>query len=138
MHGLIPHPYESRTFPSDTDSVADARAFVAGALEGLDRALLIDARLAVSELFTNGVEHGNGETIEVAVHVSDDAVELSVTSRIESGSTSPIAQHPVGVVEPVSGRTGRGLRIIAAMSREVRTAVVGDALTVVSVIAIPN
>jgi anti-sigma regulatory factor (Ser/Thr protein kinase) len=62
------------------ESVAEARAAVTAAAVGrVDAQMLQTARLLVSELVTNGVVHGGGSALEVAVHIGDPGLRVEVT-----------------------------------------------------------
>lgn len=75
-----------------------------------------DALLAVSELATNAVEHGAGDTFVVEVRSMPDTVELTVESLVAAGFSpndhAPRAKPP----SPTSAPSGRGLAIVQALS----------------------
>jgi anti-sigma regulatory factor (Ser/Thr protein kinase) len=102
-------------FSSEMASVADVRAFVRSCVA--DIAIEVDdAVLAVSELATNAVEHGSGATFSVELEMTSEAVDVVVDSeRDRAWVTPPTAAADTGPIP----RTGRGLRIVAAVADEV-------------------
>ncbi|NLT53055.1 MAG: ATP-binding protein [Actinomycetales bacterium] len=72
-------------------------------------ALLDDAALALSELVTNGVRHGEGP-LEVGIEHRDDTIYLRV--RDSGGCVVPMQPVPAAP----TAVSGRGLLIIAALS----------------------
>lgn len=102
------------TLPSSLDSIRKARAFVRSFAAAASPAeswakLVDDLQLAVSELVTNGVEHGNGSDITVSLASTPGRVLLEVTS----GSGGPSPRYGEYSNE---SRTGRGLLIVRSLS----------------------
>jgi anti-sigma regulatory factor (Ser/Thr protein kinase) len=60
------------TLPGDADAPMAARASVAALAGELTPERLDDLALVVSELVTNGVEHGRGEEIGISVAIGGD------------------------------------------------------------------
>lgn len=101
----------SATYAADGASVREARGRVATALMqwGLEH-LVDDATLLVSELVTNAIVHA-GTTVELAVALLDDSVEIAVTDRHPTRSLPP----PPRDVAPDQER-GRGLALLATLA----------------------
>lgn len=106
-----------------------ARALVREALVGdpIDEALLGDAQLAVSELVTNAVVHGDGGPITVRIETSPTAIACVVTS----GRTGRLLGDPATWTANVAtGPTGRGLAIVRTVADIVTVDVEDSAVTV--------
>ncbi len=96
---------------SDTDTVPQARRFVADHLTGdLPPDVVADAELAVSELVTNAILHA-GTEIVVRITLMPPSV------RIEVEDASPVT--PVRPLPSAQSMTGRGLALIESLSQEV-------------------
>lgn len=122
--GLTSH---TRRFTAVSESIGAARDLVREAVAGtqLDDATVTDLQLAVSELVTNAVVHGNGASIAVEVTVAPDLVTCAVVS---DGQTLPEISSWVA---PVDGRSsGRGLSIVRALADAVTVEVDGDHVVV--------
>jgi anti-sigma regulatory factor (Ser/Thr protein kinase) len=100
------HPSSTRTFEPEAASVARARQFVSGVLDG-PQPLVEDVCLVVSELATNAVLHAR-TPYEVALVVAPEAV------RVEVRDGSP--RQPVSSRAEPEIATGRGLAIVDALS----------------------
>lgn len=88
-------------------SVAEARRFVADALEGAGLSALNDVvQLVVSELATNAVRHAR-TSFEVDLDLGDEVV-VGVT---DDGPGQPMEHHVTA-----GARSGRGLAIVASVS----------------------
>lgn len=93
----------------DGGVVARVRAFVADEVQAMDRpALVDDAKLVASELAANAMLHAGGVA---AVRV----VEVGETIRIEVHDRS--RQPPLVARPSAEAMTGRGLRLVASISR---------------------
>ena len=117
----------TRHFAAVSESIGDARDLVREAVAGtqLDHAMVTDLQLAVSELVTNAVVHGNGASITVEVTVAPDLVTCAVVS---DGQNVPMVSSWVA---PVDGRSsGRGLSIVRALADAVTVEVDGDRVVV--------
>lgn len=88
----------------------------------LDDDLRDKLMLLISELATNGMEHGNGydesKNVRIAIHLLPEKVEVEVEDEGEGFS-------PVDVPDPLAeenllGTSGRGIFLIEALSDEVR------------------
>lgn len=94
----------------DGAQLSRVRAFVADELRTLGRAELIDdAVLVASELASNALLHADG-IVGVSVTEHGDAVRVAVHDRTRV--------PPVIARQSVEAMTGRGLRLVAALSRE--------------------
>ena len=74
----------------------------------VDDGLLIDLQLIVSELVTNSLRYGPGETIEVEIAVTEDG---SITGEVEDHGRGEVAMR-----ETSDGGGGFGLRILDALA----------------------
>jgi anti-sigma regulatory factor (Ser/Thr protein kinase) len=68
------------------------------------------AVLLTSDLVTNAITHGDGETITLAIRCSRSHLRIDVYDTSRS--------LPMAVGEPVGAQTGRGLVLVAALSTE--------------------
>jgi len=94
----------------DGAQLSRVRAFVAEELRALERAGLIDdAVLVASELASNALLHANG-IVTVSVTESGECVRISVQDRTRV--------PPVMARQSVEAMTGRGLRLVASLSKE--------------------
>ncbi|MCU1596122.1 MAG: hypothetical protein JWO12_3514, partial [Frankiales bacterium] len=93
---------------AEADVVPRARAFVTEALSGERPALVDDARLVVTELVTNASLHGQ-PPVRVTVRETTDGVRVAVE---DTGQSLPVI--PAHSTEAM---TGRGLALVAAVSR---------------------
>lgn len=94
----------------DGAQLSRVRAFVSGELRSLGRAELIDdAVLVASELASNALLHADG-IVKVSVTEHGDAVRVAVHDRTRV--------PPVIARQSVEAMTGRGLRLVASLSRE--------------------
>ena len=99
------------TFPADATSVPEARHRVADELErwGLDEDDVDAGLLVATELVTNAVEHGTGP-LDVHVRPSQDCLCIEVTTAMSTDRPR--------LLDPSPGTsTGRGLRVVEALSR---------------------
>ncbi|MDF3140964.1 MULTISPECIES: ATP-binding protein [unclassified Streptomyces] len=69
-----------------------------------------DATLAVSELVTNAIKHGKGQSVGLRVRRSPYELRIEVTD----GTPSPARLRSAGVAD----ENGRGLFLVAALARE--------------------
>jgi serine phosphatase RsbU (regulator of sigma subunit)/anti-sigma regulatory factor (Ser/Thr protein kinase) len=94
----------------DGAQLSRVRAFVADELRMLGRAQLIDdAVLVASELASNALLHANG-LVRVSVTEHGDAVRIAVHDRTRV--------PPVIARQSLEAMTGRGLRLVASLSKE--------------------
>ena len=89
------------------DAVPRARRFVAQALRGLDRAIVEDAELVVTELVTNAVLHGTPPVV-LRLSPTPDRVRLEVE---DAGRDMPMRMR-----ESTDAMTGRGLSLVSRLS----------------------
>lgn len=104
-----------REFASAPESIGAARDLVSASLAGaaVGKQTVGDIRLAISELVTNAVVHGNGGPITVQIESSPHGVVCAVMSRF-SGRPPP---DPAMWTAPTSGGpTGRGMAIVRAVA----------------------
>ncbi|WP_189936043.1 ATP-binding protein [Streptomyces sulfonofaciens] len=108
---MADHQEASVTLPSDPASVSAARTYVSNLLTqwGLPgEAQAADtARLIVSELATNAVQHTLGQSPTFTVHVS-----LERDEEIRIGVTDSHPRHPERLPGPLRQDNGRGMVII--------------------------
>jgi GAF domain-containing protein/anti-sigma regulatory factor (Ser/Thr protein kinase) len=94
----------------ESDAVPTARRWVAGKLTDAGFADLVpDAELVVSELVTNALLHG-APPIAVHLDTQEDSVRVEVTDGSRHAPVPAVARH--------DAMTGRGLSLIAAVSRD--------------------
>jgi len=96
----------TRTFPSRPEAVTGARLFVRDCLSEEPRELVEAAELMASELATNCVMHARTD-FDLVVDSTDDI-------RVEVSDTGP--GRPELLTPGSRQRTGRGLRIVEALS----------------------
>ena len=96
-------------FSADLLAPRQARRFVVGVLERWGVAHLVDdAALVVSELATNAIMHAASD-FTVGIEAEADAVLISVT---DYQPALPVACEP-----PTMSESGRGLALVASLSR---------------------
>lgn len=126
----MPTPIE-QTFPRIAASVRAARGFVVDRLDsaGADPAAISTIELAVSELASNSIEHGHGDSFCVAIVIDDLTMwELTVTGsgklqpRFLDPSTWRVAEH--------GEESGRGLGIVQSLMDSVEVAAHDDEVAV--------
>ena len=92
-------------------AAAEARAQVRAALRGWKVPVDHDiAILLTSDLVTNAIRYGDGETITLAIRCSRDHLRIDVYDKSR--------YLPAGAAEPGDGDSGRGLVLVAALSTE--------------------
>lgn len=82
-----------------------------------------DAALVVSELVTNGLEHGSGAPVRLVITRTGDRLDVAVESEIAEA-------QPVVVAEPPDPSTPRGRGLYIARSLSDSFTLVEDADTV--------
>jgi PAS domain S-box-containing protein len=104
-------PFAELRLEPRAQSVGAARRFLREVLRESDRARWSDAaELALSEVVTNGVLHAHTE-LTVRIRVLDDLLEIEVAD----GNPALPAQRRAPDAEAT---TGRGLELVAALTRE--------------------
>ena len=103
----------TRAFTAQALSVAASRRYVRDVLRGHPLANIDAIELMVSELATNSVKHAHSD---FKVSINDSAGEIRVEVR-DTGRGQPVLRFPAPT-EP----SGRGLRIVEALSLAWRTA----------------
>src|ERR1700722_205363 len=99
----------SRLFVRSSESVAEARQFVAETLDQISEDLRSVVILLVSELATNALLHGpNG--FEVSVAYSPN-IHLVRVGGSDPGDGRPTVEHP-----EITAEHGRGLQLVGALS----------------------
>ncbi|HET7311541.1 MAG TPA: SpoIIE family protein phosphatase [Mycobacteriales bacterium] len=91
----------------DVDAVPRARRFAAQSLRGVDRSVVDDVELVVSELVTNALLHG---AAPVVLRLSTLADRVRV--EVEDGGR----ELPVRMRDDIEAMTGRGLALVAQLS----------------------
>ena len=115
----------ARVFPSEHASIRDSRLFVRRFAERwpFSTGRLADIELAASELSTNAVVHGAGDSYEVALEGSPVGLSLSVTSA--GSQTFPQVRRPRADEE-----SGRGLLIVSRVGDTFSVTQTSKAVTV--------
>ncbi|TDT18680.1 anti-sigma regulatory factor (Ser/Thr protein kinase) [Ilumatobacter fluminis] len=103
----------SITLEAAASQVAHARRFVRRSVEDVDPAVVDDLQLIVSELFTNAVEHGASDTVEVVVAQRPDRVSVTVDSRGPTPGVGPATDWQVADADALNGR---GLGIVRELA----------------------
>ncbi|MGK5637013.1 ATP-binding protein [Streptomyces sp. URMC 126] len=100
-------------FPALNASVAEARRRVLARLRewGIDETACDDARLVVSELFTNAVRHTDSDKVSCHLRVSEALVRIEVADHGRA-STEPRAR-----CSGTDEESGRGLLLVGALSQ---------------------
>lgn len=103
---------------SESIIFSDVKALLLGA--GLSRRKLFNIMLAVSEAFTNALEHGNkfvaGKEIEVSITVNDDQIIADITDEGEGFAARPIADNPLDLM----AEGGRGVGLMRSVADEIK------------------
>jgi anti-sigma regulatory factor (Ser/Thr protein kinase) len=117
-HGGSPDDDEIRRFAAETDSPRAARHFLVDALRqrGYEGPILDDAQIVLSELASNAVIHA-GSPFAVALRAGGSVLRISVHDD------SPVIPT---LREDDSLPSGRGLRLVAALSRSWGVEMAGD------------
>lgn len=121
------------TLEAAATQVAPARRFVRRTVEGADPSVVDDLQLIVSELFTNAVEHGASDVIEVVVSQGPDRVSVTVDSRGPTPGVGPAADWRVADRDALSGR---GLGIVRELADDLVVERDGDAFIVTATLAL--
>ena len=92
-------------------AAAAARSYVRAAIGAWDVPVDVSVtELLVSELVTNAIRHEEGETVTLVITSAGDQV------RVEVHDTS--RSVPIPVDGPADAETGRGLMLVASLSKE--------------------
>ncbi|WP_447039268.1 ATP-binding protein [Streptomyces sp. DSM 118878] len=118
--GSVPESLAVRRLPgAELVSASVARRFVRSAARdcGVPQDLVGTLEVITSELVTNALLHGGGETVTVALALTGRVLTLSVTDE----GRGPVTATAGGLLEvegPVAGEaeSGRGLLIVAALA----------------------
>jgi anti-sigma regulatory factor (Ser/Thr protein kinase) len=96
--------------PSTTDAANEARSVIRERMaDRLPATLLWDLLTVVSELVTNAVRHGGGDTVRISLDVAADG---RVSGDVENDGRGRVEPLPI---EPASA-TGMGLHIVGAVA----------------------
>jgi anti-sigma regulatory factor (Ser/Thr protein kinase) len=112
---------ENRTFEGVPTSAGAARRFVSDTLRehGASNAAIGDFALAVSELATNIIEHGDGSRLTVYVDISDSTCwELEVVGG-HCRPDSHVLRPDTWAVAAADDKSGRGLGIVRHLMDEI-------------------
>lgn len=104
-----------RRFSRDTTQLAQIRRFVRTWFEQreVSRDAIDDFELAVSELATNAIQHGAGDSIDIHLTVDHDGMSAVVAA--DSDNAGRIGQVETWQIAPPEAVNGRGLGIVAAV-----------------------
>ncbi len=118
-----------RDLSSATASVGIARRMVSELAQRWtrDSDTVFDIELACSELATNAVEYGVGDTFHVFCKRAGDRFELEISSVAAAGTTVPVIGS---VVPPPNSLTGRGLWIARSISDRMEVSLAESTLRV--------
>lgn len=95
-------------FPRRPECVADARHFVAEALDDSPLDVLSDdAELLTSEVATNAIQHGDGGSIRIQLIAHDNTLFI----KVSDGGGTTIPQPRNGKANPLA-ESGRGINIL--------------------------
>ncbi len=124
-----PTQRSGREFVSAPESIGAARDLVRDSLVGtaVGAEVVGDIQLAVSELVTNAVVHGDGEPIVVRIESSPRAVVCAVTSHL---SGRPLPDPEMWTSPAQGGPTGRGLAIVRTVADAVAVDIDDSVVTV--------
>jgi len=105
-----------RTLPADRTAPAAARHLLEELTNGeLDEGTFADAQLVLSELVTNAVEYGVGESIRVDItRCAPAAVELRVRNRVD-GDGPRVPPRP-WTMPGAPALRGRGLAVVQSLA----------------------
>lgn len=103
-------PSHTETWAAAPAHISDARRFISAHLVAHGHASVVpDAQLVVSELATNAVRHA-GTAFTVTVSIRDETVLVEVADTATT--------MPVPCAAAACDDSGRGLSIVAALSRD--------------------
>jgi len=112
------------TIPSLEDYLPDVDNFVEGLLEnyGLDKSLIADIAISVTEAVVNAIVHGNKSILEKVVSVTVNrtrtAVEITVVDQGEGFNPDEI-DNPIDEANLLK-EVGRGIFIVRSLMDEVK------------------
>jgi len=112
------------TIPSLEDYLPDVDNFVEGLLEnyGLDKSLIGDIAISVTEAVVNAIVHGNKSILEKVVSVTVNrtrtAVEITVVDQGEGFNPDEI-DNPIDEANLLK-EVGRGIFIVRSLMDEVK------------------
>ncbi len=112
-----------RAFARGIRSLADLHAFVHAFCDerGIDRERAFDLDLVLEELFTNQVKyHPGGREIEVALEGDVREVTMTVTDRDVERFDPTAVPDPAPLHDQDLLEGGRGLRLVRALTDELR------------------
>ncbi len=115
---------------ADVQQVSAARRFVRQALVDASDEISGDLQLIVSELVTNAIEHGTGDTVSIGVEEVADGYAIVVTS---ADGRADIAPKDEWAIAAAASRSGRGLGIVREVADRVDVRRSGSTLTVTAV-----
>ena len=123
----------SITLEASATHVAHARRFVRRAVDDIDQSVVDDLQLIVSELFTNAIEHGSSDAVEVAVTQRPDHVSVAIDSSGPTPGVGPATEWRVADAEALSGR---GLGIVRHLADDLVVERDGDEFKVTATLSL--
>lgn len=118
MTDVVDHVAGTIVLDADTAQVAVARRFVRRSLDGaVPSEVSADLQLIVSELFTNAVEHGRVDHVEVRLFVTSTVAGVTVDSHAPAPEVGAVETWSVADEASV---TGRGLGIVRGLADAVQ------------------
>lgn len=100
-------------FAADTSLSADVRQWIAVCLRGwdCDQKFECRAKLGVSELFSNAVQHGSTSALDIVTVTCEYEDGILMIAVADSSSCLPVPRHAAGLEE-----RGRGLHLVAEIA----------------------
>jgi anti-sigma regulatory factor (Ser/Thr protein kinase) len=123
---------EQKTFEAVPMSARSARRFVSEtlSLHGASAGIVSDYALAVSELASNIIEHGDGPSLVIYVDVTDpewwDVEVVGSAAAAPHRLPQPDMWRVAGAEEP----TGRGLGIVRHLMDDIVTVMTDDEISI--------
>jgi anti-sigma regulatory factor (Ser/Thr protein kinase) len=119
--------------PAREAEVSHARRHVRSWFESIDDMpadVVDDLVLMTSELLTNAVEHGSGDTVELVLTDDGRASTISMTSFADDEAFTTVGDGSAWTIADAMSRSGRGLGIVRALADDVAVRRERDRLTV--------
>jgi len=109
----------SIAIPSSQDYLADVDNFIEGRLLefGLEKSVIADIAISVTEMVINGIIHGNksipNKAVTIALEKKDDAVEITITDQ-GAGFDPETIDNPIDEKNLLK-EVGRGIFIVKSL-----------------------